>query len=320
MDLRQLRYFVVLANQGHFGRAASVLHVAQPALTRQIQLLEEELGVQLFVRHSRGATPTEEAAFLLERANFLLRYAEQLKQDMSALQRTPRGQIVLGLSPGLAMTLAAPLTRAVQSALPDVRLRFVQTFSPVLHDMLLKGQVDLAILNGPVPLANLATYPFLTEGMCLIGQPKSPRKRTDSKIGFKQLADLPLVMTGLAKSGVRLELEAQAALAGIQLNPVVEVETIEVAKRLVQAGVGVTVHFAATVLEDLEAGRLAASPIEGLHMRRILAHTSDRPASRATKALVVILREVAQDLVARKRWPHAVLDYREQERMDVGES
>ncbi|MNL68046.1 hypothetical protein D3C87_1927090 [compost metagenome] len=81
-----------------------------------------------------------------------------------------------------------------------------------------------------------------------------------------------------------------------------------------------TVHFAATVLEDLEAGRLAASPIEGLHMRRILAHTSDRPASRATKALVVILREVARDLVARKRWPHAVLDYREQERMDVGES
>ncbi len=308
MDLRQLRYFVVLANQGHFGRAASVLHVAQPALTRQIQLLEEELGVQLFVRHSRGASPTEEAAFLLERASFLLHYAEQLKQDMSALQRNPSGPIAIGISPGLAMTLAAPLTRAVHEQLPEVRLRFVQAFAPTLHEMLLKGQVDLAILNGPVPLANLHTYPFLTEGLCLIGPP-GPRQARPARIGLKHLDNLPLVMTGLAKSGVRLELEAQAAHAGVHLNPVVEVETIEVAKRLIKEQVGVTVHFAATVLEDIEEGRLSAHPIEGLSLRRILAHPSDRPASRATKALVEILRQVARELVARKRWPYATLDF-----------
>lgn len=308
MDLRQLRYFVVLANQRHFGRAASVLHVAQPALTRQIQLLEEELGVQLFVRHSRGASPTQEAAFLLDRASFLLRYAEQLKQDMSALQRNPSGPIVIGVSPGLAMTLAVPLTQAVHALLPDVRLRFVQAFSPTLHEMLLKGQVDLAVLNGPVPLANLSTYPFLTEGLCLIGPPE-PRKIRPASIGVQDLADLPLVMTGLAKSGVRLELEAQAAHAGVHLNPVVEVETIEVAKRLIMEKVGVTVHFAATVLEDIEEGRLSAQPIQGLSLRRILAHPSDRPASRATKAMVDILRQVARELVMKKRWPHATLDF-----------
>ncbi|CAB3929325.1 LysR family transcriptional regulator [Achromobacter insolitus] len=307
MDLRQLRYFVVLANQRHFGRAASVLHVAQPALTRQIQLLEEELGVQLFVRHSRGASPTQEAAFLLDRASFLLRYAEQLKQDMSALQRNPSGPIVIGVSPGLAMTLAVPLTQAVHALLPDVRLRFVQAFSPTLHEMLLKGQVDLAVLNGPVPLANLSTYSFLTEGLCLIGPPE-PRKIRPASIGVQDLADLPLVMTGLAKSGVRLELEAQAAHAGVHLNPVVEVETIEVAKRLIMEKVGVTVHFAATVLEDIEEGRLSAQPIQGLSLRRILAHPSDRPASRATKAMVDILRQVARELVMKKRWPHATLD------------
>lgn len=308
MDLRQLRYFVVLANQEHFGKAASVLHVAQPALTRQIRLLEEELGVQLFVRHSRGASPTEEAAFLLERAAFLLRYAEQLKQDMSALQRNPSGPIAIGIAPGLAMTLAAPLTRAVRERLPDVRLRFVQAFSPALHDMLLKGQVDLAILNGPVPLANLTTYPFLTEGLSLIGPARDKKART-AAIPLQRLADAPLIMTGLAKSGVRLELEARAAHAGVHLNPVVEVETIEVAKRLIRDGVGMTVHFAATVLEDIEEGRLSAQPIDGLSLRRILAHPSDRPASRATKAVVEILRQVARDLVAKKRWPHARLDF-----------
>src|ERR1700754_2803737 len=125
MDLRQLRYFVVLATQQHFGRASTILHVAQPALSRQIRLLEEELGVQLFERHARGATPTEEALFLLERASFLLRYAEQMKQDMTARQRDPRGPVAVGLSPGLALLLAVPLTRAVHQRLPEVRLRIV---------------------------------------------------------------------------------------------------------------------------------------------------------------------------------------------------
>jgi LysR family nitrogen assimilation transcriptional regulator len=91
MDLRQLRYFKVLAAHQHFGRAATVLHIAQPALSRQIQLLERELGVRLVERHSRGASMTPEGALLLERAVFLLRYCDQIKGDIIDLQGTPRG-------------------------------------------------------------------------------------------------------------------------------------------------------------------------------------------------------------------------------------
>ena len=307
MDLRQLRYFLVVANQQHFGRAANVLHVAQPALTRQVQLLEEELGVQLFVRHARGATPTEEALFLLERVSFLLRYAEQMKQDMIALQRNPRGPVTVGMSPGLALLLAVPLTRAVHRRLPDVRLRIVEGFAPTLHSMLLQGGVDLAVLNGPVQVSNLVTFPLLTEDLCLIARADDKRVQ-GPKVQLAQLAGLPLVMTGLAKSGVRLELEAAAGRAAIDLNPVVEVETIEVAKRLVCEGIGVTVHFAATVKEDVEAGRLVAYPIDGLHLRRILARAADRPPSRATEELIGIVRTVVEEAVHANRWPHATLN------------
>ena len=307
MDLRQLRYFVVLANQQHFGKASSVLHVAQPALTRQIQLLEEELGVRLFERHSRGATPTEEALFLLERASFLLRYAEQMKQDMTARQREARGPVAIGVSPGLALLLAVPLTRAVHQRLPEVRLRLVEGFAPALHGMVLQGAVDLAVLNGPVQITNLVTFPLLTEALCLIGRPEDKRL-SGTRVKLRQLAGLPLVMTGLAKSGVRLELEAGAARTGIELNPVVEVETVEVAKRLVREGVGLTVHFAAAVKEDVDAGRLAASPIEGLQLRRILARASDRPPSRATEELVGILRTVVKEMVHGGAWPNATLE------------
>lgn len=306
MDLRQLRYFVVLATQQHYGRAASVLHVAQPALSRQIQLLEDELGVQLFERHARGATPTAEALFLLERASFLLRYAEQMKQDMTALQRDARGPVVIGMSPGLAQLLAVPLTKAVHQNLPGVRLRVEEGFSPALHSMLLQGALDITVLNGPVQLSNLVSFPLLNEGICLIGRSDDPVLRS-RKISIQKLEGVPLVMTGLAKSGVRLELEAGAAHAGVTLNQVVEVNTMEVAKRLILEKVGLTVHFAAAVKQELELGVLAAVPIEGLRLRRILARVADRPPSKATEELIRIFHDVVRQEVQNGHWPNASL-------------
>ena len=309
MDLRQLRYFVVLATQQHYGRASAVLHVAQPALSRQIRLLEEELGVRLFERHARGATPTEEAVFLMERASFLLRYAEQMKQDMTARQRDPSGPAAIGLSPALALLLAVPLARAVREQFPDVRLRIVEGFSQSLLGMLEQGAVDIAILNGPMQLTNVLATPLMTEALCLIGRTDDARLMQMRKIKLPRLAGLPLVMTGVSKSGVRLELKAAAARAGVVLNPVVEVETLSVAARLVEEGLGLTVHFAAVVQDQIEAGRLVAVPIEGLRLRRVLARASDRPPSRATEVLIDILRAVVQERVDAGSWPHAMLDH-----------
>ena len=307
MDLRQLRYFIALATHQHYGRAASVLHVAQPALSRQIRLLEEEFGVQLFVRHARGATPTEEALFLLERASFLVRYAEQIKQDMSARQREssePSGPVSVGLTPGLALLLTLPLTQAVEQSLPGVRLRVVEGFPPTLRGLLIDGGVDLAILNPPYEPTKLVGAPLLTEQICLIGRGGDPLLKARS-ISPAKLDGLPLVMTGLAKSGVRMELDLAAARAGITLNQIVEVATLDVAKRLVMAGVGYTVHFAAPVQPDLDGGHLQAVPIRGLYLRRFLARAADRPPSRATEEVIITLRHVVQDLVNSGGWLHA---------------
>lgn len=307
MDLRQLRYFVALATQQHYGKAAGVLHVTQPALSRQIRLLEDELGVQLFERHARGAAPTEEARLLLERAVFLLRYAEQMKSDLQARQREPRGPVAVGLSPGLAQQLTVLLTKAVLLRFPEVRLRIIEGFAPSLQDMLAAGEVDVALLIEPVERARVQSVPLMKEQVCLIARRDDARFGKANKVRVRDLAGVPLVMTGLVKSGVRLELEAAAARAKIELKQVVEVETAEVARRLVMDGVGLTAHFAAAVQEDLVAGRLLAIPIEGLFLHRVLARASDRPASRATEGVMEVLRQVVQAHVREGRWPNASL-------------
>lgn len=306
MDLRQLRYFVALATQQHYGKAATVLHVTQPALSRQIRLLEEELGVQLFERHARGATPTDEARLLLERALFLLRYVDQIKADLMARQTEPRGPVSIGMSSGLAQQLTVVLTRAVLQSFPQVRLRFVEGFAPSLQELLTQGDVDVALLIEPIQRSNLSTVPLLTEQICLIGMPDDPRLKK-SGVGIRDLAGVPLVLTGLVKSGVRLELEAASARAKFELDNVVEVDTAEVARRLVLDGVGLTVHFAAAVKEDIEAGRLRAVPIEGLFLSRVLARASDRPVSRATDGVMGVLRTVVERLVLEGKWPNAEL-------------
>ena len=150
MDLRQLRYFKVLAAHQHFGRAAAVLHIAQPALSRQIQLLESELGIQLVERHARGASLTVEGELLLDRATFLLRYADQIKVDIIDLQGAARGPVALGLPPALASVLVLPLTRAVRNQYPEIKLRVSESFSPSLSDSLEQGVLDIAVLSGPI--------------------------------------------------------------------------------------------------------------------------------------------------------------------------
>ena len=283
-----------------------MLHVTQPALSRQIRLLEDELGVQLFERHARGAAPTDEAHLLLERAVFLLRYAEQIKADLLARQSAPRGPVAIGLSPGLAQQLTVMLTQAVRQALPDVRLRFIEGFAPSLQDMLAQGQVDIALLVDPIDRSNVVSKPLLDEQICLIGTPDDPRVgKTLMRIG--DLAGVPLVMTGLVKSGVRLKLEDAAARAKVELVPVVEVETAEVARRLVLDGVGLTVHFAAAVKDDIEAGRLRAVPIEGLALHRAIARAADRPLSRATEAVIGLLCSVIEQHVRDGQWPNVQL-------------
>jgi LysR family nitrogen assimilation transcriptional regulator len=261
VDLRQLRYFVALATQQNFNRAADVLHIAQPALSRQIKLLEDEFGVVLFDRHARGATPTPEAIQLLDRASFILRYAERTKFEMQGLGSAPRGTVAVGLTPGLAGLLSKPLFEAVAAEFPEIRLRIVEGFGPALQERLVHGGADIAILTGSEDMRGIESTPLLSEPICAIAS-RDDERLGDHQVRVSILEDVPLILTGVPKSGIRLELELEASRSGIKLEPILEVETAAVAEALVEAGIGWTVHFAAAVADAIARGSLSpTSPI-----------------------------------------------------------
>lgn len=298
MDRRQLAYFCAVARHANFGKAAEALGVTQPALSRQVQLLEDKFGLRLFRRHRRGVALTPEGLLLQERAEFLLRQFQQVEHDMVAKRQEASGPVAIGFSPGIA-TLLAPLVAAdLGLRYPAIQLRVVEAFAPRLHEMLLDGQLDVALLATVVPREGLLITPAAEEAICLIGPAAHPALAPEA-VSISALAGLPLIINGLPRAGLRLEFESAAARAGIRLETRAEVDTIHSAFAMVRAGLGFTIHIGWNVSDQKD---LRAVPIRGLRLRRWIARASGRPDSRAVIETERTLREAIAGAIASGRW------------------
>jgi DNA-binding transcriptional LysR family regulator len=159
LDLRKLRYFVAVAEELNFGRAAETLMIAQPVLSRQIRAFEQELGVQLFVRDTRGTELTENGRLLYQEAAALLSSAAAVRRRVAIAARG-ESEFTVGFMPGLMVTTAV---RAFQHGYPDVRIQVMRTGWDdqvrVLHD----GRADVSYLRHPFDRAGLATELLFSE-------------------------------------------------------------------------------------------------------------------------------------------------------------
>ncbi|ORJ58086.1 LysR family transcriptional regulator [Mycobacterium simiae] len=159
LDMRKLRYFVAVAEELNFGRAAARLHIAQPVLSRQIRALEHELGVTLLHRDSRGTTLTAAGSRLLEDGRFLLTEAQALRHRLSRADG-PDVVVTVGVLPGLFATAAA---RAFEAAGPGRRVVIVPVTWAEQAEVVRRGDVQLVYARSPFDLAELATAPLLEE-------------------------------------------------------------------------------------------------------------------------------------------------------------
>ena len=279
MDLRGIRYFVQIADCGSITRAASNLGVAQPALTRHVQSMEEELGMQLLVRLPRGVRLTGAGRQFLDHCRRALRELDRAREELKADSGSARGQVILGVSPTLGPLLVPGVVERVRRQCPQVALRIVEHFSTLLFDGLLNGQIDVALLTNPSASRALKLTPQIAEPIVVLAtpQPKDSRR-------FYTLAELsktPVLVT----EAIRTIVDDQIGRYGARLTVDYEINAVEAIGRLLLRGVGPAVMPVSTFHTEIADGRIAAFPIADVNVHRslMLAHPVERRTTAATE-------------------------------------
>ncbi|HEX3442478.1 MAG TPA: LysR family transcriptional regulator [Pseudolabrys sp.] len=195
MELRHLRYFVAVADHGSFSHAAEQLGIAQPPLSQQIKLLEEELGVRLFQRLPRGVRPTEIGAVLVEQARDILALQNQFVAAAAGLARGERGHVRVGIAGAVALVPIIPASvRTFREARPLVTLSLEEMPTPVLCKALRDRTLDVAIVRPPVPDGRGLIVQRLFEERTSIALPCGHRLAEHETLSLRMVADEPLII------------------------------------------------------------------------------------------------------------------------------
>ena len=195
MELRTLRYFTVVARELNITRAAEKLNMSQPPLSNQIKALEEELGVQLFIRGKRHLELTEEGALLLRRAVQMQELADKTRQELASLREGMTGTIYLSMVEGRAPFLAARCIAGFREEFPLVRYNLWNGSSDDVLDRLRKGLADLAVIAAPYDTEHLEGFPVGQEPWAAMLHPDHPlAKEPGDTIPLSSLVGEPLIV------------------------------------------------------------------------------------------------------------------------------
>ncbi len=292
MNLKQLEYFVRVAELGSFSKAALLLNIAQPALSRQVRLLETDLRVTLLLRNGRGVVLTEVGQRLFDASVGILQLVARVREDIDASRDEPAGRIVVGLPPSIGRLLTLPLVDAFRRTLPKARLAIVEGLTTHLAEWIATGRVDLGLLYNPEPQAALEVQPLLDEPLGLVSPAGRGGRRTTS-VAFAELVRYPLIVPERAHA-IRKLLETQAALAGCKLEVALEVSSVQSILELVRAGHG----HAVLMRSSLDAcGQPEAFVLRTLVEPRLvstlcLAQSAHKPPTPLLRHTLRLLREL----------------------------
>jgi len=286
MELRSLHYFVRIAELGSITRAAAHLHVAQPALTRHVQRLEEELNVALFTRANRGVRLTEAGQKLLDGAARILRDLERTGDEIRAQDAHPSGKIILGITPTLCPVLMPELFARMRRDYPSVELKVMHAGMVRLEEFIIDGRVDLALMSELSRSRLILSSRLAEEEMVLV---TGSGARPPGIVSAEELRRTPLILG----DGLRMAMDALLAGLGIELKVEIEINDHETMRLMVQQGVGATILPHSSVARECARGLLAAHRITDAGIFRTLA-LGVRASRSASLAREAAAREIAQ--------------------------
>lgn len=232
MDLRKLSYFIRISEDGSLTRAAGVLRVAQPALSRQLKLLEKDLDTTLFNRTKRGMTLTQEGDFLYNSIVGPLRDLDKALVNFRSFSSGIDGTLSIGIPPEVGLLIAPRLIESMKSVLPSVKPRIVEGYSGNLRDLVTRGILDFAIVEGSWNRGALPSFEVFTDTLILVG-PETAQLTIDHPMVFREVARLPLIVP-CQPSGVRSILNEAALEAKVTINVAFEIDSPAISLKMVQ--------------------------------------------------------------------------------------
>jgi LysR family nitrogen assimilation transcriptional regulator len=300
MNLRQLRYFLSIAELRSFTRAAEVLHIAQPALSRQVRMIEDELGSPLFIRFDRGVTLTETGELLRNRASELVRQFDQLRNDIIACADEPRGELTAGMPPSMREMITGPLVDAYCRRYPHVSLHIQEGISVDLSKLIHDGKLDCAVIVilSAQPFARIE--PFLKEQLFLVG-PRNASLELNTPVSLEHVSSKPMFLTSRPNS-LRLVLENALGHSHLPLTLVADGNSTEMMVELVACGLAYSVLPYCAAWSALRQGKLSAAPISDLWIDWGFISPSHRGLSIAGQKLKGLLFDLATKRIESEEW------------------
>jgi len=298
MDLRQLRYFIQVAKSGSLTSAAKKLHVAQPALSRQMRLLEQELRTKLFERYGRGMTLTEAGLRVEERANSILRAAESMRAEILSLGKDLTGRVTVGMPFSLAEEVTPALAGRIADQFARLQLSVISAPTEDLISQLQDGSIDCAVLFGPTGPQGFFTD-LVHETPWALVRAGNQGWIDEPGIAPNVLAEHPLILPG-PRHSLRATIDHLAKIHGFTISVRFEVETLTLMKRLAIEGVGWAVLPIVMIRDEISGGQLTAARIldDSLSSQILIALPSDRPVTHAAAAVSRVLRTLLAEMLS----------------------
>lgn len=290
MDLKQIEYFVRVAELGSFTRASVALNIAQPALSRQVRLLEVELRQNLLIRNGRGANTTEAGKMLLEHGRGILHQVQRAREDLGRVRGGLAGRVAVGLPTSVAKVLTVPLIRAFKERMPEASVSISEGLSVAMQEGLAVGRLDIAVLYNPVAAPDIELQELLEEDLVLV-QHELLRSKEGQPISMRDLAAVPLIIA-TRPNALRNLVESEMGAVGKRPLIALEIDGVAVILDLVADGAGSAVLPANAVRTSAHPERYAMRPVSGLRSRLSLATSAQRPATLTQRAMQDLIIEM----------------------------
>jgi LysR family transcriptional regulator, nitrogen assimilation regulatory protein len=306
LKLRQLSYFLTLADFGSISAAANALNMAQPSLSENIAKLERQLDVQLVIRGSRGIQMTEAGMLLVERGRAIVKSVDSLVGDLRLLNGEPRGPVSVGFPPSLSILLSVPLLETIHSEHKDIRLHIAEAMSGDILEWLANDRIDVGCVYEISDSSPYSFEPLLTEELFLVTAPDNwndefgPDGVARNPIPASRLQELPLVLTSPTHGARKLQ-EKFARAGGFSLNVVAAIDSLPHIVEMVSRASAYSLLSHGAVIKEVANGTIGLIRIEEPTIRRTayLVRKRSRPVSRASSVVESTIVSITQELVGR---------------------